>query len=109
KAKEPTTVDDVIDHIDHVRDLVGVEHVGVGSDFGLESNDHVADPEQLQRFLAAADARYRVHAREAVAGLDGPLRFYTLTEGLLRRRYTDEHIKLVIGGNFRRVLSSVWR
>jgi membrane dipeptidase len=109
KAKEPTTVDDVIDHIDHVRDLVGIDHVGIGSDFGLESNDHVADRDQLRRFMAAADARYRVHAREAVEDLDGPLRFYRLTEGLLRRRYTDEQIKLVIGGNFRRVLSSVWR
>jgi membrane dipeptidase len=109
KAKEPTTVDDVIDHIDHVRDLVGIEHVGIGSDFGLESNDHMSDADQFRRFLAAADPRYRVHAREAVADLDGPRRFYTLTEGLLRRRYTDEQIKLVIGGNFRRVLASVWR
>jgi len=31
KGSEPVTVDDVIDHVDHVRDLVGIEHVGVGS------------------------------------------------------------------------------
>jgi membrane dipeptidase len=109
KAKEPTTVDDVIDHIDHVRDLVGIEHVGIGSDFGLESNDHVANPDELRRFLIAADSRYRVHAREAVEDLDHPQRFYTLTEALFRRGYTREQIKLVIGGNFQRVLSSVWR
>jgi membrane dipeptidase len=29
----PATVDDAADHIDHVRDVAGVEHVGVGSDF----------------------------------------------------------------------------
>jgi membrane dipeptidase len=109
KAKEPTTADDVIDHIDHVRDLVGVEHVGIGSDFGLESNDHMPDRDQFRRFMAAADTRYRVHAREAVRDLDGPQRFYTLTEALLRRGYTSEHIKLVIGGNFQRVLGQVWR
>ncbi|OLC44544.1 MAG: hypothetical protein AUH43_18510 [Acidobacteria bacterium 13_1_40CM_65_14] len=108
-AKEPTTVDDVIDHIDHVRDLVGIEHAGVGSDFGLESNDRVADRDQFRRFMTAADKRYRVHAREAVEDLDHPLRFYTLTEALIRRGYTNEHIKLVIGGNFQRVLSQVWR
>ena len=109
KAKEPTTVDDVVDHIDHVRDLVGIEHAGVGSDFGLESNDHVADRDQFRRFMTAADKRYRVHAREAVEDLDHPLRFYTLTEALIRRGYTNEQVKLVIGGNFQRVLSQVWR
>jgi membrane dipeptidase len=108
KAKEPTTVDDVIDHIDHVRDLVGIEHVGIGSDYGLESNDYV-DREQLRRFLAAADSRYRVHAREAVEDLDHPLRFYTLAEALIRRGYSNDDVKLVIGGNFRRILSAVWR
>jgi membrane dipeptidase len=108
KAKAPTTVDDVVDHIDHVRDLVGIEHVGIGSDFGLESNDHVADRDALHRFLESADARYRVHPREAVEDLDHPLRFFTLTEALLRRGYTPEHIKLVLGDNFRRVLSAIW-
>ena len=39
KDSEPVTVDDVIDHVDHVRDLVGIEHVGIGSDAGIESND----------------------------------------------------------------------
>ena len=46
KDHEPTTVDDVIDHIDHVVQLVGIEHVGIGSDFGIESNDF-APPEVL--------------------------------------------------------------
>jgi membrane dipeptidase len=109
KAKEPTTVDDVIDHIDHVRDLVGIEHVGIGSDFGLESNDHMPDRDQFRRFMLAADTRYQVHAREAVHDLDGPQRFYALTEALLRRGYSSEQIKLVIGGNFQRVLGQVWR
>src|SRR2546428_5678423 len=97
------------EEFDHVSDLVGIEHAGIGSDFGLESNDHVADRDQFRRFMTAADKRYRVHAREAVEDLDHPLRFYTLTEALIRRGYTNEHIKLVIGGNFQRVLSQVWR
>jgi membrane dipeptidase len=109
KPTEPTTVDDVIDHIDHVRDLVGIEHVGIGSDFGLESNDHVTDRGAFRRFMAAADPRYRVHAREAVEDLDHPLRFFTLTDALLRRGYTNEHVALVLGGNFQRVLTEIWR
>ncbi len=107
KDHEPATVDDVIDHFDHVSRLVGVEHVGVGSDFGLESNDF-GPPDQLAKMLTTADKRYRVHHREAVADLAGEKRFYTLTDALIRRKYTDEHIRLILGENFRRVLSSVW-
>jgi membrane dipeptidase len=107
KEKEPTTVDDVVDHIDYVTRLVGIEHVGVGSDFGLESND-LGSPEVLANMLRSADKRYRVHHREAVADLAGEKRIYVLTEALIRRKYTDEHIRLILGENWRRVLHSIW-
>jgi membrane dipeptidase len=107
KAHEPVTVDDVIDHFDHVRKLVGVEHVGVGSDLGIESND-LGDPKALENMLTHADKRYRVHHREAVAHLDHAKRIYDLTGGLLRRGYTEPDIRLILGENWRRVLSEVW-
>ena len=107
KAKEPTTVDDVIDHIDHVRDLVGIEHVGIGSDFGIESNDFMP-PDQLKQLLESADKRYKVHHREAVADLAGDHRTFVLTDALIRRKYTDEQIRLVLGENWRRVLTAIW-
>ena len=107
KPHEPTTVDDVLDHFDHVRDLVGVEHVGVGSDLGIESNDFMA-PDLLAKMLAGMNPKYRVHHREAVERLDHPKRIYDLTEGFIRRKYTDEHIRLILGENWRRVLADVW-
>jgi membrane dipeptidase len=107
KDHEPTTVDDAVDHIDHVASLVGIEHVGIGSDFGLESNDF-GPPEVLANILQRADKRYRVHHREAVADLAGEKRTYVLTEALIRRKYTDEHIRLILGENWRRVLASIW-
>jgi len=107
KAHEPTTVDDVIDHIDYVTKLVGIEHVGIGSDFGIESNDF-APPEVLNNILTHADKRYRVHHREAVGDLAGPNRTYVLTDALIRRKYTDAQIKLILGGNWRRALDSIW-
>jgi len=107
KANEPTTVDDVIDHFDHVAKLVGVEHVGIGSDMGIESNDFMP-PDQLARMLAGMDAKYHAHHREAVEHLDHPKRVYDLTDGLIRRKYTDEQIRLILGENWRRVLSEIW-
>ena len=109
KGSEPVSVDDVIDHVDHVRDLVGIEHVGIGSDAGVESND-LGSPQVLQDMLAKADPRYRVHGtHEIVAGLEGPSRFFELTAALVRRGYTDEHIRLVLGANWQRVLGEIWR
>ncbi len=107
KAHEPVTVDDVIDHFDYVSKLVGIEHVGVGSDFGLESNNYLA-PAELSKMLTSADKRYRVHHVEAVVPLQGPERMYVLTDALIRRGYTDANIRLILGENFRRVLSTIW-
>ncbi len=38
RAKDPVTVEDVLNHFDHAVRLVGVEHVGVGSDFDLDAH-----------------------------------------------------------------------
>lgn len=109
KDSEPVSVDNVIDHIDYVRNLVGIEHVGIGSDAGIESND-LGEPQILKELLSKADPRYRVHGtHEIVAGLEGPNRFQELTAALIRRKYTDEHIRLVLGGNWQRVLREIWR
>lgn len=109
KGTEPVSVDDVIDHFDHVRDLVGIEHVGIGSDAGIESND-LGEPQILKEMLAKADPRYRVHGtHEIVAGLEGQKRIYDLTAAFVRRGYTDEHIRLVLGKNWQRVLGEIWR
>lgn len=75
------TVQDVADHIDHVVDLVGVEHVGLGSDF----DGVFALPEGLQ------DA----------SG------YPNLVAELLRRGYTEDEIAQILGGNTLRVWTEV--
>jgi membrane dipeptidase len=109
KGSEPVGIDDVVDHFDHVRDLVGIEHVGVGSDAGIESND-LGSATVLKNLLAKADPRYRVHGQhEIVMGLEGPKRMYELTAALVRRGYTDDQVRLVLGGNWARVLKEAWQ
>ena len=109
KGSEPVTIEDVVDHYDHVRDLVGIEHVGIGSDAGIESND-VAGPKAVTDIMAKLDPRYHMHGtREVPPGMEGPGRVFELTAALVRRGYTDEHVRLVLGGNWRRVLAGIWR
>jgi membrane dipeptidase len=85
KNSDPVTVEDVLDHFDYAVKLAGIEHVGLGSDFDLDA-----------------------HPTYDVPGLNRSSRVYELTEGLLRRGYTDEQISLMLGGNFQRALQQIW-
>lgn len=90
--RRPVTIDHLLDHYEHVARLVGVEHVGIGSDSDLDgfnpkrpgSNPH------------------------AISGLNLASRIFDVTEGLFRRGYSEKHLELILGGNFARVLGSVW-
>lgn len=75
-------VDTVLDHIDHVVKLVGINHVGIGSDY-----DGVGDslPE----------------------GLKDVSTFPTLVKGLLNRNYSEQDIQKILNENLLRVWSEV--
>jgi len=111
RATEPVTVEDFLDHIDHVVKLVGVEHVGIGSDESLETEDAMPLAWRKRR-IEEANPKYRVHTdsnyRIAIEGLDHPLRMFEIAEGLVRRGYTDAEVHLILGGNFGRVLKAIW-
>lgn len=70
-------VSDYVDHIEYIADRIGVQHVGIGTDF-----DHGAG---VEGYNSAADAR-------------------AVTSELLRRGYTPDQVKAIWGGNFLRVL-----
>jgi len=107
RDKEPTTIEDIVDHIDHVVKLVGIEHVGIGSDSDLLGYDRMP-PEQLKQLRAAYKASYAFRDRIDTDGFDHPQKVYDLTDALLRRGYSDANIELVLGGNFRRLLGATW-
>lgn len=69
----------VVDHIEHVIRVAGIDHVGLGSDF--------------------AGTRFMPEGLEDVAG------FPRITVELARRGYTDEEIRKVLGANVLRVMA----
>jgi membrane dipeptidase len=72
------TLGQVADHVEHVRKLAGIDHVGIGSDFdGITSTP---------------------------TGLDGVEDYPALLAELLRRGWTDEEVKKLAGANILRVL-----
>jgi membrane dipeptidase len=106
-AKEPTAVPQIADHIDHVVKLVGIEHVGIGSDADLNGYEDMP-PDLYREMKAAYKASYAFREKIDTDGYDHPRKIYDLTEELIRRNYSDANIAAVLGGNFRRLLGDVW-
>jgi membrane dipeptidase len=72
----------LIDHIDHIAKVAGVDHVGLGSDFDGVSG-------QLPQ------------------GLDSPADLPKITEALIARGYSAEDCRKILGGNLLRVFREV--
>ncbi|HZI46616.1 MAG TPA: membrane dipeptidase [Pyrinomonadaceae bacterium] len=107
KGDEPTTVEHVLDHFDHVKKLIGPEHLGVGSDIDLYGYDAMP-PELNKQLRAAYKGSYSFREKIDIEGLNHPKRMFDLTEGLRRRKYSDSEIEGILGGNFERVLGQIW-
>ena len=107
KDKEPTTIEDIVDHIDHVVKLVGIEHVGIGSDSDLMGYDHMPK-DQYAKLKAAYKSSYAFRDKIDTDGFDHPQKVYDLTAALLKRGYNEANIQAVLGGNFRRLLGNTW-
>ncbi len=105
--KDPTTIANVVDHIDHVVKLVGIDHVGIGTDADLNGYDDTS-PAMQTRLRAAYKESYAFREKIDVDGFDHPKKMFDLTEELIRRRYSDANIKAVLGGNFQRLLAATW-
>ncbi|MET4805586.1 membrane dipeptidase [Limibacillus sp. MBR-115] len=94
----------VFAHIDYVVNLVGIEHVGIGVDIvldkaeGLEMNDNYS--KMFPGYSAADWADMHNYM---------PEQFSELTETLVKKGYSDEHVRLILGENFLRVAAKVWK
>lgn len=76
------TVKDLVDHIDHVKKVIGIDHIGIGTDFD---------------------------GGGGVVGCDDVSGMVQVTEELIRRGYTDRDVEKVWGGNFFRVFREAAR
>ena len=105
-----TDLDDVLDQIEYVAGLVGVDHVGVGLDIaeGMTEEDFLV---RRKTFLAkfpelkfGGDFPFEHYFTK---GLNSAAHIREITKGLVSRGFTDEDVRKVIGGNFMRVFDVV--
>lgn len=58
--------------------------------------------------MASYKSSYAFRDKLDTDGFDHPKKVFDLTEALIRRGYGDSNIEAVLGGNFRRLLGTVW-
>lgn len=80
KKQTDATILDAIDHLNHMVNIMGIEHVGIGTDFDGDGG---------------------------IRGCASASELINFTRRLLRERYTEEQIQMIWGGNFLRVMRQV--
>lgn len=103
------SLESVMDHFSYCVELVGIEHVSFGPDtlFG----DHVGLHDAFAGNLSINQAHGHVEYEkvEYVDGVENPAEAFTNIIGwLVKHGYSDDEIRLVVGGNTLRVLQEVW-
>jgi len=103
KNGKKANVDRLIDHIDHIIDLTGIEHVGLGPDF---LNYYIDDFDTLfnnipSDFDTASDPVKNFEVIEDVTGIP------KFIESLQKRGYSDKEVGKIKGDNFIRVYKNV--
>lgn len=101
---QTTTPEAIFRHIDHFVSLLGAESVGLGLDM-------VFDHEALSAWIRTRPAEWPGAEREDWQGFNYaiPAYFPRLTELLLDHGYPEAAIRGILGDNFRRVCTAVWR
>ena len=101
-ARSPLgTVDDFLEHAEYMRDLVGIEHVGLGPDF---MHGHGVMRDRVMFGPAAQDEGPRIY----VQGFEDIGELPNVVSAMERRGWPQDHIDKVLGGNLLRVYRQVF-
>ena len=101
------SVKDYVDTIDAAVNLMGVEHVGFGSDFVLAASveEILSAPEWTDKLREAVGVNVQVWPwSDGHIGMENNSGYPNLTRGLLAKGYSDADITKIMGGNFIRLI-----
>ena len=90
------TMDRLIDHIEHMVEVAGIDHVGLGPDFITEVFADLTPP-------YAGNGVEGVSLRAAIPGLEGPRGLPLVTDALLRRGFPTPDVEKILGANVLRL------
>ncbi|GAB1819010.1 dipeptidase [Herbidospora sp. RD11066] len=102
-GENTATLDAFVAHIDYAVELVGPEHVGIGSDYSFDAEDIMAELEDNPELFPEEYTRW------GVIQFVEPETTLLVERELMARGYPEETVRGILGGNFRRVAAQVWK
>jgi membrane dipeptidase len=109
--KPRSTLEDLLDHFDHVSKLVGPEHIGIGSDFavgGWPGKEPDAEWESHRKLYSEKEWKtIKGRFPPYIDDVNNAQRYHTLVRGLLKRGYSRTDIQGILGMNFFRLYKDV--
>lgn len=97
------TVETMARHVEHAAGIVGIERVGIATDWGLWSTDFPADIKQMahDKFTAQGFSRSELppFGSASIEGFDTWESWPNITAALLARGFSDEEVRGLIGAN----------
>ena len=109
-ALDESTLSDYADAIDDLVERVGIDHVGIGTDFCQDQ------PHSFFEWLFARQGTRRQPMPMSIAnphyhpqGFETPDKMPGLARELLGRGYSEDDVSKVLGGNWLRLFQQVWR
>ena len=95
-GKGEVGIEDMLKHMDYMIKLVGIEHLALGMDFVKYDG-----PRTLK------DRHHPLHKDPLIKGFEEIEDLPNLIDGLQRHGYKDEEIRMILGGNYLRVLKTI--
>ncbi len=97
-----------LDHVDYLVELVGADHVGIGSDF-FGSDLPIPLAQRIDQFMSklGMGPEHGGSFEYKSEGFDSYTKFPNLIEGLISKGYSDSEIQKIAGGNFLRVFKTI--
>jgi membrane dipeptidase len=110
-GRDTTSLADVLDHVDYLVKLGGIELAGFGSDGPIlqddtPNEDRVAGMAGYHKRNFGLPGSERIPKHVITEELNRPDRLLILADGLAKRGYKEDAIEKVIGGNFVRVFGA---
>ena len=102
------TLEDFLEVIDYWVGIAGIDHVALGLDFTENQTDEWFDWLMMGKRKDAMVHPLRLPLRNP-KGIEGARDFPNITEGLVRRGYSDEDTRKIMGENILRLLRVVWK
>jgi membrane dipeptidase len=102
------TIECTLDHMDYIANLVGWQHVAIGTDWPLQASDEVLKATlgvEVGSIGFRAEDQFDVTKR--LVGFDDCRDLPNITRGLVKRGYGDEQIRGILGENALRVFAEI--